>query len=191
MILRLPSITEVEVRVLFESKGFLKNSDKQWILLWFVLLVARRDHVHYSVLHDERFLQSWLWAMWVRLTAVPLLSAIAAPEVKRGKLWGKNVKVKFGFTRRTSTGAHMPRLDEACSEDYECQMRVGPRGVCRKPPDMCKCQTGYYIKEDKKLGKKDCVKCKFRLREGRKWVSRSSSLDCIPWKLWKLWAEPA
>ena len=29
MILRLPSITEVEVRVLFESKGFLKNSDKQ------------------------------------------------------------------------------------------------------------------------------------------------------------------
>ncbi|OQR68988.1 C-type lectin domain family 4 member F-like [Tropilaelaps mercedesae] len=53
---------------------------------------------------------------------------------------------------------YMPRLDEECNESYECKMRIGPRGICRVPPNLCKCETGYHIVEDPKRNSKSCVK---------------------------------
>ncbi|KAL1475188.1 hypothetical protein MTO96_037481, partial [Rhipicephalus appendiculatus] len=38
---------------------------------------------------------------------------------------------------------HIPRLNEVCDRDFECQMRTGPMAVCRKR--LCKCAEGYFI----------------------------------------------
>ncbi|XP_022697031.1 solute carrier family 15 member 4-like isoform X4 [Varroa jacobsoni] len=53
---------------------------------------------------------------------------------------------------------YMPHLDGYCNESYECKMRIGPRGVCRVPPNLCKCDRDYYIAEDPKLEIKICLK---------------------------------
>lgn len=38
---------------------------------------------------------------------------------------------------------HLPRLNEQCERDFECQMRTGELAVCRR--QRCKCAPGYYI----------------------------------------------
>lgn len=57
----------------------------------------------------------------------------------------------------------MPYLNEACTENFECQIRAGENAICRAPPGLCKCRNGFYIEHQEdsstSCAKRQYAKC--------------------------------
>ncbi|XP_037517657.1 uncharacterized protein LOC119394426 [Rhipicephalus sanguineus] len=84
----------------------------------------------------------------LKLTAEPRLNYYdlqdRALDERMGPLWKTPFCSEDGFCSPTCEPLlHIPRLNEACDRDFECQMRTGPMAVCRRR--LCKCAEGYFI----------------------------------------------
>ncbi|XP_077564818.1 seminal fluid protein 24F [Haemaphysalis longicornis] len=84
----------------------------------------------------------------LKLTVDPRLNYYDLQEhlidERTGPLWKTPFCSEDGFCSPACEPLlHIPRLNEVCDRDFECQMRTGPQAVCRKR--LCKCAEGYFI----------------------------------------------